>query len=186
MCYFAFLLCCCCLAFLSISWSDCSCDMSCDIPSSVERAFQERLGVMETELVTLRTSSEELGARRRSGEKKDKENAKLKSIISSQDEQVGTSLSLLSPSFISYPFTHSLSLSLTLHTLSPLLPLPSLSHSPLILPLTLLLLPTLSPSHSSPLAPFPSLPLPFSLIFSTHSHSHPLPPSPRLSVSKQN
>ena len=43
---------------------------------------------METQLTSLQTSCEELGAQRKTSEKKDKENNKLKLIISSQDENV--------------------------------------------------------------------------------------------------
>ena len=39
-------------------------------------------------MAALQASCQELSARRKSGEKRDKENLKLKSIISSQDERV--------------------------------------------------------------------------------------------------
>ena len=43
---------------------------------------------MESELAALHTLCEQLAAQRKSGEKKERDNAKLKTIISSQDERV--------------------------------------------------------------------------------------------------
>ena len=53
-----------------------------------ERAFREQLCVMEGQLGSLQTSCEELGTQRKNSERKDKENNRLKTVISSQDENV--------------------------------------------------------------------------------------------------
>ena len=45
---------------------------------------------MESQLLALQSSCEELGSARKAGEKREKENNKLKSIISTQDERVRT------------------------------------------------------------------------------------------------
>ena len=67
----------------------------------VERSFREQLCVMETQLMSLQSSCEELGAHRKSGEKRERENVKLKSIISSQDERVRKGLNtILTPSLL--------------------------------------------------------------------------------------
>ena len=53
-----------------------------------ERSFREQLVAMESQLMSLQASHEELGAHRKSGERRERENVELKSIISSQDERV--------------------------------------------------------------------------------------------------
>jgi kinesin family protein 23 len=53
-----------------------------------QRSFREQLVGLEGQLGALQASCEELGAQRRGGERREKENAKLKSIISSQDERI--------------------------------------------------------------------------------------------------
>ena len=88
-----------------------------------ERAFREQLYAMEMQLVSLQTSCEELGTHRKTGEKMERENNKLKSIIASQDENV-SQFSLTSLSSLISLISLSLSLSLSLSSLSPL----SLSH----------------------------------------------------------
>lgn len=134
---------------------------------------------MEAELVTLRTSSEELGARRRSGERKDRENTKLKSIISSQDEQVGTSSHPHPHVLPSLPHSFSLSLPYTLtpysHTfthfpfLTPSPPSHIHSHCSLPLTLTPSSLPHTHTCHSFLLS------LPHTLIPHSLSLPHTLP-----------
>ncbi|CAI8044878.1 Kinesin-like protein KIF23, partial [Geodia barretti] len=53
-----------------------------------QRAFREQLCVMEGQLGSLQTSCEELGTQRKNSERKDKENNRLKTVISSQDENI--------------------------------------------------------------------------------------------------
>ena len=53
-----------------------------------ERAFREQLCAMEGQLVSLQASCEELGTQRKNNERRDKENNSLKTVISSQDENV--------------------------------------------------------------------------------------------------
>ena len=54
----------------------------------VERLFRERLCVMESGMTAIQSARDELEVHRKSGEKRDRENGKLKSIIASQDERV--------------------------------------------------------------------------------------------------